>query len=191
MADQPNTVNMLDPQGVARVVPADGVSDASQAGWTPASKAIDPQGTQRWVPIAGLEDAKKSGWTPVNPDGSFTLTPKDGESFEDTMNRAANAGKSVTPELIKKQTQKGIEDAPVVAAAAPVIGAVGAAGLAVPGEIAGLGTPAYVGGKSVVEKTLDLIGKAKPYLDGLEKLGVGGGLALIIKELHDIANSKK
>src|SRR6266436_4114611 len=55
----------------------------------------------------------------VHDDGSFTLTPKDGESFADTMKRAAQAGKGVTQEQIDSQTQKGIKQVPVVLAAAP------------------------------------------------------------------------
>src|SRR5207244_676290 len=68
---------------------------------------------------------------------SFVITPKDGESFSDTMKRAAAMGKTVTPELIQSQTRKGLREAPTVLAAAPAIGAAGTAALAAPGEIPG------------------------------------------------------
>src|SRR5437870_2080111 len=83
----------------------------------------------------------------VHNDGSFTLTPKDGESFADTMKRAAQAGQGVTQEQVDSQTQKGLKQVPVVLAAAPAIGAAGAASLAVPGELAGL-----VGGGTAATK---------------------------------------
>jgi hypothetical protein len=60
-------------------------------------------------------------------DGSFVITPKEGEEFSDTMQRAAAAGKTVSPELVQKQAVKGLKEAPAVLAAAPVIGAAGAA----------------------------------------------------------------
>jgi hypothetical protein len=72
-------------------------------------------------------------------DGSFVITPKEGEEFSDTMQRAAAAGKKVSPELVQKQAVKGLKEAPAVAAAAPVIGAAGAAGVATLGEVGQVG----------------------------------------------------
>lgn len=71
-----------------------------------------------------------------NPDGSFVVTPKEGESFSDTMRRAAAMGKTVTPQQIQSQTVKGLKEAPAVLAAAPVIGAAGAASGAAVNEVA-------------------------------------------------------
>jgi len=64
------------------------------------------------------------------------ITPKEdeSESFEQTMRRAAAMGKSVTPQMIQSQTQKGLKLAPVVLGAAPIVGATGAAALAGAGE---------------------------------------------------------
>ncbi len=104
-------------------------------------------GTSAWTPVnesAPDYDAlakQYGGWTAVdepgmqrNPDGSFVITPAPGESFLETMKRAAAAGKTVTPQMIQSQARKGLKDAPVVLGAAPVIGATGAASLAGAGE---------------------------------------------------------
>jgi hypothetical protein len=98
---------------------------------------ISPQGEQKWVPNEQLDDYKKAGGTPVNSDGSFSVQPLEGESFLDTMKRAANAGKTVSPDLIQSQTIKGLKEAPVVLASAPTMGAAGAAGIAGIGEVGG------------------------------------------------------
>jgi len=74
-----------------------------------------------------------------NADGSFVITPKEGESFQDTMKRAAEVGKTVTPEMIQSQAKKGLKETPAVLAAAPVIGAAGTAALAGAGEAGAYG----------------------------------------------------
>ncbi len=84
--------------------------------------------------LINTPDPAETGIT-KNDDGSFVITPKDGESFSDTMKRAAAAGKNVTPQTIQSQAQKGVKLAPTVLAAAPVAGALGTAALAAPGEI--------------------------------------------------------
>ena len=130
----PQTVTVLDPQGVARTIPSNQLDDAVAAGGKQATKVIDPQGNQRWVPNENLDEAKSAGGTVVNPDGSFVVTPLEGEFFADTMKRAANAGKTVTPQVIQSQTRKGLKEAPVVLAAAPAMGAAGTTALAAGGE---------------------------------------------------------
>jgi hypothetical protein len=52
-----------------------------------------------------------------------------GESFEDTMKRAVEAGRNMTPEELSKAAQDDRKLAPVVLAAAPLIGAGGAAAI--------------------------------------------------------------
>src|SRR5579864_3248064 len=130
----PQTATVLDPQGVARTIPADQLDDALASGGKQATKVIDPTGMQRWVPNESLDEAKAAGGTVVNPDGSFVVTPLEGESFQDTMKRAAKAGKTVTPQVIQSQAKKGLREAPGVLAAAPAMGAAGAAALAAGGE---------------------------------------------------------
>src|SRR5215469_1741392 len=53
----------------------------------------------------------------------FTITPQAGESFSDTMNRAAQAGRTVTPQEVSSQGLKGLREAPAVGATATGIGA--------------------------------------------------------------------
>ena len=65
---------------------------------------------------------------------SGVITPQNGESFQQTMQRAATAGKTVTPEEVTGQTIQGAKDAPLVLASAPAIGAGGAAALTGVGE---------------------------------------------------------
>ncbi len=99
----------------------------------PQANAQQPKATQQPQAndVWGQAQAELNGQTSQpqetgitrNEDGSFVITPKEGESFADTMRRAANAGKTVTPEMIQSQTKKGLKEAPAVLAAAPVIGA--------------------------------------------------------------------
>jgi hypothetical protein len=84
--------------------------------------------------LANSPDPVEQGVT-RNQNNSFVITPKEGESFSDTMKRAAAAGKTVTPDLIQSQARKGLREVPTVLAAAPAIGAAGTAALAAPGEI--------------------------------------------------------
>jgi hypothetical protein len=113
----------------------------------------------------------------VHDDGSFTLTPKDGESFADTMKRAAQAGQGVSQQQVDSQTTKGISEAPHVMAAALGIGAGGAAALAAPSAIPTLATgfgkaasSSYVG-KILGAKTMgEAVIKAQLYEAGFKKL---------------------
>src|SRR5438552_1797714 len=97
------TVPILAPDGQVRDVPQSQASTAIASGGRAVTKMLDPQGAMRWAPNDQLEDLKAKGGTPVNADGSFTITPAPGESFQDTMMRAAHAGKSVGPELLQQQ----------------------------------------------------------------------------------------
>jgi len=93
----------------------------------------DPQGTLRWVSEDQRDDAIKAGGTPVNDDGTFTVTPSAGESFADTMQRAARIGKNVSPDLIRQQTITGMKETPLA------LGAAATAGIAGPATLAGIG----------------------------------------------------
>lgn len=77
----------------------------------------------------------------VNDVGNEVIVPKDGETFADTMKRAAEYGKTVTPDQIHAEMQTAPKKAAEVLAAAPVIGAAGAATL---GEV-GAGVRAIPG----------------------------------------------
>jgi|ERR1022692_194137 hypothetical protein len=67
-----------------------------------------------------------------NDVGNTVIVPKDGESFADTMKRAAAQGKKTTPEMVNKEIATMPEKAAQVIAAAPIAGAAGAAGLESP-----------------------------------------------------------
>lgn len=131
----PGTVPLLGPDGQVRSVPQDQVSAAIQAGGKQVTPMLDPQGTRRWVPNDQVEAAQAAGGTPIRQDGSFTVTPTEGESFSDTMRRAVAAGRTVTPQLIQQQTMTGIKDAPLALGAAATAGVAGPAMLAGAGEL--------------------------------------------------------
>jgi hypothetical protein len=129
----PAITPLLGPDGQVRSIPNDQVQAAIAAGGKKVSRIYDPQGTLRWVPEDQRDDAIRAGGTLVNPDGSFTVTPFPGESFSDTMQRAARVGKNVTPDLIRQQTMTGIKETPLA------LGAAATAGIAGPATLAGIG----------------------------------------------------
>jgi hypothetical protein len=59
----------------------------------------------------------------INDVGNRVIVPKDGESFSDTMKRAADYGKTVTPKQIDAEMQTAPKKAAQVLVAAPLIGA--------------------------------------------------------------------
>jgi hypothetical protein len=63
--------------------------------------------------------------------GNIVITPKPGESFSNTMQRAAAYGKTVTPTQVNAELATAPAKAAQVVMAAPAIGALGAAGLSV------------------------------------------------------------
>ncbi len=70
----------------------------------------------------------------INDVGNRVIVPKDDESFADTMKRAAAYGKTVTPAQINAEVKTMPAKVATVLAAAPAIGAGGAAALAGAGE---------------------------------------------------------
>lgn len=180
------TVTVLDPQGVPRTIPADRLNDALASGGKQATKVIDPEGTPRWVPNEHVEEAKAKGGTVVNPDGSFVVTPIEGESFADTMRRAANAGKSVTPEVIQSQTKKGMKDAPIALAAGP---AIATGQLAAETGLAALGTatPEAIKAVKAMAEAHPLAAQLiKRALEGAAFAGGGAGVVKHTKWLWNI-----
>ncbi|HKF56269.1 MAG TPA: hypothetical protein VKJ45_12515 [Blastocatellia bacterium] len=124
---------LLGPDGQVHSVPNDQVQAAIAAGGKKVSKMFDPTGTLRWVSDDQREDAIRAGGTLVNADGTYTVTPYEGESFADTMQRAARIGKNVTPDLIRQQTITGMKETPLA------LGAAATAGIAGPATLAGIG----------------------------------------------------
>jgi len=124
----------------------------------------------------------------TNDVGNTVIVPKEGESFADTMKRAAAYGKTVTPQQINAELATAPKKAAEVLAAAPIIGAGGAAALAAPGEaISG-------GGKLIqmAESALHEYAEAHPLLVKLAAhLGLqSGSTYALYKMLKSVAGNK-
>jgi len=93
--------------------------------------AVKPEQTEN--------DPRKTGEI-INDVGNKVIVPKDGESFADTMKRAVQYHKSLTPAqqqaAIDKETATMPKKTAQTLGAAATIGAVGPAVLAIPGELA-------------------------------------------------------
>jgi hypothetical protein len=76
----------------------------------------------------------------TNDVGNTVIVPKQGESFLDTMKRAATQGKQTTQGQMNAELQTAPKKLLETLTAAPAIGALGAAGIAGAGE-AGAATP--------------------------------------------------
>jgi hypothetical protein len=85
-----------------------------------------------------LEAQAKQAGQVSNDVGNTVIIPKDGESFADTMQRAAAYGKTVTPQQVNAELKSAPAKTATVLAAAPAIGAAGTAALAAPGELVDL-----------------------------------------------------
>jgi|SRR5579864_475760 len=104
---------------------------------------------------AALTPQTPSGSQPgqiTNDVGNTVIVPKDGESFADTMKRAAAYGKTVTQDQLNKEEATIPKKAATVLAAAPVMGFGGAAGLAGLGELV-VNSPAI--GKAVINHLME------------------------------------
>jgi hypothetical protein len=150
---------------------------------------LDPQGTMRWITQDQVEAAQAAGGTLVNADNSFAVTPAPGESFADTMARAARIGKTVSPQLISQQAVQGIRDTPLALGAAATAGVAGPATLAGVGAagsaLSGLGTSALNAGSlllqsPVVQQGIRMLGM-KALGGAATAVGMGGGYALLKK----------
>ena len=86
------------------------------------------------IDLSGGMLPKAQAGAQVNDVGNLVITPRSGESFADTMQRAAAYGKTVTPEQINAEVRTMPAKAAETLAAAPVIGAGGAAAIAGAGE---------------------------------------------------------
>ena len=87
----------------------------------------------------------------TNDVGNTVIVPKDGESFADTMKRAAAYGKTVTQSDIDKEMATAPKKVAETLAAAPAIGVGGAALLAVPGELGALGSQTVNAARALVQ----------------------------------------
>lgn len=107
---------------------------------------------------AGAIDSTPSG-EGTNDVGEKIIIPKDGESFEDTMRRAAAHGKSVNQSDIDKEMATAPGKVAETVASAPAMGAAGVAALAGPGELAGATSAAIKNLLPAVTKGVQGIGE--------------------------------
>jgi hypothetical protein len=130
----------------------------------------------------------------INDVGNRVIVPKEGESFSDTMNRAAVYGKTVTQGQINAEVQTMPGKVATVLGAAPVIGAAGAAGLAGAGALiapTAARTLFETQGPSLLRRgavagAAALVPIAKKYgIKALEGAGLGAGWDLY-KELKQV-----
>ena len=122
----------------------------------------------------------------------FPIVPKQGEDFSQTMQRAAQAGKTVTPEELQGQAVQGLKMAPAVLAGAGAIGAGGAAALAGPGEVPNAvnaaATAALPHVKALGEWAMENPRLAKALVEIIKGSSIGAGYAGT-KKILDIATT--
>jgi hypothetical protein len=112
----------------------------------------------------------------TNDVGNTVIVPQDGESFQDTMRRAAAYGKTVTPGQINAEMRTAPAKAAETLAAAPAIGAVGTAALAGVGEGASNLPRAFQGLKNVLpdQATADQVIKVGKMIRDLSLTAAAG-----------------
>ena len=108
----------------------------------PNTTAVPSQSDSNLSPLEQLEQQSAKTTQQATPSGQITndvgntvIVPKDGESFSDTMKRAAAQGQKTTPDQINREIATMPGKAATVVGAAPVMGAAGTAGLAGMGEM--------------------------------------------------------
>jgi hypothetical protein len=108
-----------------------------------------------------------------NDVGNTVIVPKEGESFADTMQRAAAYGRTVTPQQINAEMATAPKKVAQTLVAAPAIGAAGTAALAGAGEAASYG---YQTLKSLLpsQATVDQIIKIGKVMRDLSLTGAAG-----------------
>ena len=126
----------------------------------PSTPALDPLNLSTGTVGSQSEDPSQTGYL-TNDVGNRVIVPKDGESFSDTVKRAIQYHKSLTPEQQQDAMQREVATMPEKTAetlgAAAGIGVLGPAALASPLEIhalmgAGIKalTPALISGTVAV-----------------------------------------
>jgi hypothetical protein len=127
----------------------------------------------------------------TNDVGNTVIVPKPGESFDDTMRRAAAQGQVTTPQQISAETRTIPGKAATVLAAAPLIGAGGTAALAIPGEVADLAMKHIAGNvlpgmeyQAAKQALIQALPRVAQFAETMGKLGIGaGGLTYLFKTL--------
>ncbi len=103
----------------------------TQADWFDANgQQIPPQSTAQQPSGDWFSDNAPVAGQQTNDTGGTIIVPKDGESFLDTMRRAAAQGGNTTQAQLDASMRSAPGKVATVLTAAPVIGAAGAAGIA-------------------------------------------------------------
>lgn len=131
----------------------------------------------------------------TNDIGKTVIVPKEGESFQDTMKRAAQYGSTVTQKDINEEGATAPKKVAQSLGAAAGIGVAGPALLAGAGEAASaLGDVAIkhlagnvlpgLEGEAAKQTLMQAVPKAIEFAESLGKLGIGaGGAAYLLKTL--------
>jgi hypothetical protein len=147
----------------------------SQVAPPPGFELDQPEQQSSPTPPPGFEidQPQDNSGTVRNDVGNKVIVPKPGESFEDTMQRAAAYGKTVTPTQINAELATAPTKAAEALVAAPVIGAAGTAALAAPSEAVGAGEKVL----QLTESQLEKFAEAYPHLAKLAgHFGFGAGV---------------
>jgi hypothetical protein len=138
------------------------------------------QGLPEGAVVKPLENPQPNEGEQSNELGKTVIVPKDGESFSDTLARAAEHGKSVSQQDINEEMATAPGKAAQVLTAAPVIGAGGAAALAAPGELGSAAAKIPSAAENILhisEQALEHLAENYPHLAKLaDKLGYGAGV---------------
>jgi len=167
------------------------VQNESPAPAAQQSQAGQPVSNSDWQVVneAPVEQTPDTG-EQINDVGNKVIVPKEGESFADTIKRAADYGKTVTPGQVNAEVRTMPGKAATVLAAAPVIGAAGAASLAGAGEV-GAAIPSLPASAEkllqISEHALEHLAENYPQLTKLAgRLGYGAGAAGAYKLLNKL-----
>jgi hypothetical protein len=194
---------MISPDGQIGDVPVEQADAAAKAGFKHAVDMISPDGKHGTIPLENAEAAQKAGFRLKGP---TIQPPKDQGPIvsggEGGMGSPLTG--SDTPKEARSQYETGSAINVAGALGGEALGAVGAGAraLTAPSQVVktvGTGISDMAGrelmrdvlteGPSIAQKTMQTLQKAKPYLDGLEKLGVpAAGIGYLIKTLHDLTH---
>jgi hypothetical protein len=155
-----------------------------------ATVAASPNGNPFDEPLA----SEKADATLTHPSGEITndvgntvIVPKDGESFSDTMKRAAAQGQKTTPDQINREVATMPGKTAETLGAAATIGAGGAALIGTAGSPSALGATESGlldnVGEPVVKAAVDHLANLTKIVQAAKNLGWA---SFGLKEAHDI-----
>lgn len=188
---------MISPDGKVGDIPIEQADSAEKAGFKRAVDMVSPDGQHGAIPIENAEAAQAKGFRVgrpnVKPPVEDVLDSPEAKGIEQAGVDAGKFGADALTGGTLVKGAVGAAKAGISALTAPSAGAaravgtglLDAAGNEITRDVAGAGP-------SIIDKTMEVYAKARPYLTGLEKLGVGaGGIGYILKLLHDASHGSK